>query len=166
MRILVFCLAFSCAKKAPGATTPAAAGDVSGVALQVAEQLPTWEGFAQYTARPRIVVLPTENHTKFDVDTQLATTKLVNGLIRVSGEQFDVIDPDAWAEQEEPPEDPGILLLQSELRTTATDAGDGTAAVQVLVTYRLVEMQSSRAVWASDFEWTKVKGKAGYSTVE
>lgn len=165
MRNLWFFLAFSCAHKPPGAKTPAASGDVSGVAEQVATALPTWEGFAQYASPPRIVVLPTENHTKFDVDTELATTKLVNGLIRVSGEHFDVIDPVSWAAQEEAPVEPGLLMLQSEVRATPSDEGEGRPAVRVLVTYRLVESDTSRAVWASDFEWTKVKGKAGFEAL-
>ena len=137
-----------------------------GVADQVATALPAWEGFTQYSERPRIVVLPTQNHTKFDVDTVLATTKLVNGLIRVSGETFDVIDPQTWAQRtEEGADTQGLLLLQSDLRATPTDDGSGGAAVQVLVTYRLVEADSARAVWASDFEWTKVKGPDGYEAV-
>lgn len=163
MRLLCLLLAFACAAKPPGATTPAASGDVAGVADNVVADLPMWEGFARYETPPKIVVLPTENHTKFKVDTQLATTKLVNGLIRVSGEHFDVVDPETWAAR--PPDAepmPGMLMLHSEVRSLPADGGDGRPAVQVLMTYRLVESDTARAVWAADFEWTKVKGKEGY----
>ena len=175
-------LALACASKPPGVVTPAAAADVIGVVDQVAEALPAWQGFATYEPRPSIVVMPTENHTKFDVDTTLATTKLVNELIQVSGSQFDVVDPEAWTarqaavaeaeaaatkKKKEEPEAAAtsFLLLHSELRTTTTDAGDGRPATHVLVSYRLVEQDTDRAVWASDFEWTRVKGKDGYEPV-
>ena len=166
MQFLWFILIFSCAPKVPGAHTPAPERDISMVASQVATTLPSWEGFASYKTPPRIVVQPTENLTKFDVDTQLATTKLVNGLIQVSGDQFDVIDPETWAKRESKKVEPGLLFLQSDVRSTPTDAGDGRMAVQILVTYRLVEAESALALWASDFQWIKVKGKEGYQSPE
>ena len=163
--MLAFFLTWACAPKTPGATTPAASGDVAGVAEDVAMALPAWEGFQVYPSPPQIVVLPTENRTKFDVNTELATTKLVNGLIQVSGEHFEVVDPEIWSARGETPPEAGVLLLHSDVRSQPVAAADGRAAVQILVTYRLVESDTARAVWASDFEWMKVKGKDGYVAV-
>ena len=128
--------------------------------------------------------MPTENHTKFKFDTKLATAKLVNGLIRNAANRFDVIDPETWAtlaeaakkaakevpaEGEEPamvtaaPEGE-LLMLHSEVRSTST-AADGREAVLVLVTYRLVESGSAKALWAWSTEWTRARGDEGYETV-
>ncbi|MEN0068132.1 MAG: hypothetical protein AAGA48_38765 [Myxococcota bacterium] len=192
MRQLGLLFAIACGPKLPGTTAPASATDLGLVADQVVDQLPAWPGFDEFKAPPHIVVLPTENRTKFDFDTKLATSKLVNGLIGVSGARFDIVDPETWSARQAPPKKgapepkpdegqapvadaapsappppkPMLLLLHSEVQSTGTDSGDGRPAVNVLVTYRLVESDSARAIWAWTEEWTKAKGEQGYELVQ
>lgn len=182
MRHVGLLFALACGPKIPGATTPASSTDLDIVAADVLNHLPVWEGFDKFTKRPRIVVLPTENQTKFAFDTHVATAKLVNGLIRNSSDRFEVIDPDRWAAQQaaaakaakagevvpEPslPSTSGdLLLLYSEVRATKTAAGDGRVAEHVLMTYRLVDSTSARALWAFSTEWTKAMGEEGFEMI-
>jgi len=184
MRHLAILLALSCGPKRGGVTTPASSSELGSVADHVVAALPGWRGFATYAPEPRIVVLPTENRTKFRFDTKLATAKLVNGLIRGAGQRFVVIDPEAWAAlraeasaaakaaaaegAEAPPVsvDQGeLLMLHSEVRTTDATAEDGREAIHVLVTYRLVEAETARALWAWSTEWTRARGEEGFEAV-
>ncbi|MEM6926859.1 MAG: hypothetical protein AAF602_08035 [Myxococcota bacterium] len=173
--------AVACGPKVPGATSPATSSDLGTVAGQVAQQLPAWEGFAGFAEPPHIVVLPTENTTKFKFDSHVATAKLVNGLILRAEGRYDVVDPDTWATLSAAPADPPaakppedaeasapiedaaeVLVLHSAVQSTETASGDGRSAVHVLVTYRLVESDTARALWGWSSEWVKVKGDDGF----
>jgi len=177
---LMFVLA--CGPKIPGATTPATSADLGAVADRVVAELPLWEGFAGFDDAPHVVVLPTDNRTKFKFDSHVATAKLVNGLIRGSRSRFDVIDPETWRVRQAPPKkvpaadaappksgtpvpDGDLLLLHSEVRSTRTTA-EGRVAEHVLVTYRLVESDSARALWGYTMEWTKARGDDGFELVQ
>ncbi|MEO0603075.1 MAG: hypothetical protein AAF211_16670 [Myxococcota bacterium] len=176
--------AVACGPKVPGATSPATSSDLGTVAGQVVQQLPAWEGFAGFEEPPHIVVLPTENTTKFKFDSHVATAKLVNGLILRAEGRYDVVDPDTWATlsaapaskpaappaadatddaEPMPTEDAAdVLVLHSAVQSTETASGDGRSAVHVLVTYRLVESDTARALWGWSSEWVKVKGDDGF----
>ena len=182
MHLVGLFLSLACGPKVPGATTPATSADLGAVADQVVAKLPSWPGFSDFAEQPHIVVLPTDNLTKFKFDTHVATAKLVNGLIGGSGGRFDVIDADTWRAQRTPPKrstaaaeapaeeppplesSPALLLLHSEVRSTETSSDVGPA-VQILVTYRLVEDASARALWAYTLEWTKARGDVTFDVV-